>query len=140
MKTKLSQQFTTGGCGSCVMLKFKQAAGAVFAHKSSTKPLPLTKHNEYTPERVKAGETVALKLFSWAAPATHAAPVTPDIEYGPPGPVKVKSASSKELHRIFSEKLKDKVVELQAIGWLTAWIYGSILSKIVAVEGLKSSV
>ena len=47
-----------------VIVKFKQPAGARFPHKSSTKPLPLTKHNEYVPEILKAGEMVALKLFS----------------------------------------------------------------------------
>ena len=123
-----------------VIVKSKQAAGARFPHRSSTKPFPLTKHNEYVPEILKAGEIVALKLFSWVAPDAHAAPVTADIVYGPPGPVKVKSPSCTELHRMFSEKLKDKVVEPHVIGWLTAWINGSTLSKIVAVEALKLSV
>ena len=47
-----------------VIVKSKQAAGARFPHRSSTKPFPLTKHNEYVPEILKAGEIVALKLFS----------------------------------------------------------------------------
>ena len=47
-----------------VIIKFKQPAGAIFPHKSSTKPFPPTKHKEYVPEMLKAGETVALKLFS----------------------------------------------------------------------------
>jgi hypothetical protein len=48
--------------------------------------------------------------------------------YGPPGPVNARSETSKLEHKIFSEKLKDKVVSPQGIGVATASINGSILS------------
>jgi hypothetical protein len=82
------------------------------------------------------GVTVSVKLFSFVPPALQAAPDTPVTEYGPPGPVNVKSEAWIVLQRTFSLKLNVTVFPPQAGVPIDA-SEGATLSNIVAVDPEK---